>query len=188
MSEPNSPVIRGKTATESPGSIRSLPPVTPGVNKDGRSAYIEVKESTKPNQPLEESDSYFDESQKPRPGSPTHAVAGARTSQELLRRLSLPMGIDAVREFKNTNPRARYANLNLSGRIISATFVVPFNIKISQSGEWVGFLFSFILIFLMISRISIQELVLRLYLITFPTLLRTIHNGIIFLLVGQAKS
>jgi trehalose 6-phosphate synthase/phosphatase len=131
---PESPIARGKTRNESPQSSRSLPPVTPGVNKDGTSAYTEAKEVE---QPTEDAESYFNEAQKASPDSPTQAAAGARTSEELLRRLSLPPGGAIVREVKSYNPRSRYSSLNLSGRIISATFVLPFSLKLSEGGNWV---------------------------------------------------
>jgi trehalose 6-phosphate synthase/phosphatase len=119
--------------------MRHLPPVTPGVNKDGTSAYNEAKEVE---QPSEDDESYFNGPQKSSPDSPTQAAAGARTSEELLRRLSLPTGGGGavVRNVKNYNPRSRHSALNLTGRIISATFVLPFSLKFSEGGNWVCYL------------------------------------------------
>lgn len=133
-----SPAIRGKTADESPSSVRSLPPVTPGVKPDGFSAYNESPAEYRRLMPKSAAgESYFDPKAQAGPDSPAKVAGGADTSQDLLRRISLPTASDAAKEFANANPRARYPNLNLSGRIISATFVVPYNIKLSQTGEWV---------------------------------------------------
>ena len=143
----DSPVQRGKTADESPRSSRSFPPVTPGVGLGGVSAYHEnqlnpVPIGATPHQDRDGSgnpknpDSYFDENAKPRSESPTQIAAGAKTGEELLRRLSLTH-TSPMKHTKDLDPRASHPNLNLSGRIISATFVVPFKLKFVPGGEWV---------------------------------------------------
>lgn len=141
MSE--SPVIRGKTATESPRSTNSFPPVTPGANVAGVSAYHESKQSgvspsgvrsKKDACPPDNASSYFEGG---RSDSPKQGTSGARSGEDLLRRLSLSRVPTGFAEAQELDPRAAYPNLNLSGRIISATFVVPFNIKYISGGEWV---------------------------------------------------
>jgi trehalose 6-phosphate synthase/phosphatase len=81
-------------------------------------------------------DSYFDDNAKPRSESPTQIAAGARSGEELLRRLSLTH-TSPMKDSKDLDPRASHPNLNLSGRIISATFIVPFKLKLVPGGEWV---------------------------------------------------
>ena len=142
----DSPVQRGKTADESPRSSRSYPPVTPGVGIGGYSAYHEnqsqpVPVGATPHQDhggsgnSKNADSYFDDNAKPRSESPTQVAAGARSGEELLRRLSLTH-TSPMKDNKDLDPRASHPNLNLSGRIISATFVVPFKLKVVPGDEW----------------------------------------------------
>ncbi|KAF2862279.1 glycosyltransferase family 20 protein [Piedraia hortae CBS 480.64] len=69
-----------------------------------------------------------------RPSSPTEAAKEA-TGEELLRRLSMtgpapnpsPVLVD---------PREMFPNLNLSGRVISATFCVPYKISYVSESSW----------------------------------------------------
>jgi hypothetical protein len=139
-----SPAIRGKTADESPRSSRSFPPVTPGVNAGGISAYHDNDSETggspaairkKDQGPSETASSYFEAS---RSESPTHVAAGARDGQELLRRLSLPRPpVPAASTTQSLDPRDMHPSLGLTGNIISATFVVPYYIKHVSESEWV---------------------------------------------------
>jgi hypothetical protein len=128
--------IHGESAIESSGAVHPVPPVTPQVNLDSRAGHNQVQHPTGGPSP-EDVERNHDGSQIARPASPSQIAAGARSSQELLRRLSLPMSSSAARESKISNPRARYDNLNLSGRIISVNFLIPFTAKISQDGGWV---------------------------------------------------
>ncbi|KAF2664637.1 alpha,alpha-trehalose-phosphate synthase-like protein subunit Tps2 [Microthyrium microscopicum] len=137
MSE--SPAFRGKSALESPISTKSPPPVTPGVDAAGFSAYTERQNTplAKPfHRPHHDADSYFGGSETPRPVSPTMVAAGAKSPEELLRRLSLSKSSTEGTSSRNVDPRAAHPNLNLSGRILSATFVVPFNIKFINDNQW----------------------------------------------------
>ena len=128
--------IRGESAIESSSAVHPIPSFTPQVNLDSRAGHNQVQHSTGGPSP-EYVERNHDGSKIARPESPSQIAAGFRSSQELLRRLSLPMGSSATSESKISNPRARYDNLNLSGRIISANFVIPFTAKISQDGGWV---------------------------------------------------
>ena len=68
------------------------------------------------------------------PDSPSKAMAGARTSHELLRRLSL---VDAEKpETPTIDPRAAYPTLQLSGRIISAAFCLPHSLGFESGQDW----------------------------------------------------
>jgi len=67
--------------------------------------------------------------------SPTRAASGSKNPAELLRRLSL---VDGDRPSKpDVDPRVAYPALNLSGRIISATFCIPHSLGFRSGHEWV---------------------------------------------------
>jgi trehalose 6-phosphate synthase/phosphatase len=132
MSEPppvmsaESPAFRGKSVLDSPRSNRSLPPVTPGIGPDGKSAYAEERERLeRGQQDDDDADDYFAGQSVP------HQTARRNS----LRRQSLISQTGAATE---ADPRQAHPNLNLSGRIISASFVVPFNISYHDNGEWVS--------------------------------------------------
>ncbi|KAJ9667884.1 threalose-6-phosphate phosphatase [Coniosporium apollinis] len=135
-------------------SVTSVP-VTPGVHIGGGSAYIApqaVSEnadgsyehgSDTPRGPQWNANSYFTpkhEAQSPddenQPNSPTDVARGARTGEELLRRLSLVGDNRRKQSLANVDPREAYPGLNLSGGIISATFCVPYTIGYSPGNEW----------------------------------------------------
>jgi trehalose 6-phosphate synthase/phosphatase len=122
-------------------------PVTPGVHLAGQSAYIEPSarnESTKlqfdPNTatpgPSWNANSYFAPKDENQAGSPTEAAAGAQTGEELLRRLSLVKEPSFKEDLADVDPRAAHPNLNLSGRVISATFAIPYNIGYTEGKDW----------------------------------------------------
>ena len=70
------------------------------------------------------------------PESPSEAAAGARTGEELLRRLSLGPESYRKQDLANPDPRAGHPNLHLSGSIISAAFCVPYDIGFAPDVEW----------------------------------------------------
>ena len=70
------------------------------------------------------------------PDSPSKAAAGARSPQELLRRLSLVDNESSER--LSADPRAAYPTLQLSGRIISATFCIPYSLGFESGQDWVS--------------------------------------------------
>ncbi|KAF2195314.1 glycosyltransferase family 20 protein [Zopfia rhizophila CBS 207.26] len=122
-------------------------PVTPGVHMAGHSAYIEPKgtshNTTLPFDPDNvtpgpqwNANSYFAPRDNGRPSSPTEAAAGARSGEELLRRLSLVPDPSVKQDLADVDPRAAHPGLNLSGRVISATFCVPYNIGFSPGFDW----------------------------------------------------
>ncbi|KAJ9611443.1 threalose-6-phosphate phosphatase [Cladophialophora chaetospira] len=68
------------------------------------------------------------------PDSPVDVAKGARSGQELLRRLSLvdPKGVEAL----DVDPRTAYPGLHLSGNVISATFAIPYQLTHGGDGDW----------------------------------------------------
>lgn len=72
------------------------------------------------------------------PATPAQAAKDAKTGPELLRRLSL-RGTPPVLE---AHPREQYPSLNLSGRIISAAFCIPYKVHLRNGQDWVRDLLS----------------------------------------------
>lgn len=72
------------------------------------------------------------------PDSPTKVASGARSSAELLRRLSL---VDGNRPTTlKLDPTVDYPALRLTGRIISATFCIPHTLGFRSGCDWVRYL------------------------------------------------
>lgn len=103
----------------------------------------------KKNQMESDAPSYFasipgiqTESLNPSDQSSAALHTGKRTSsgQELLRRLSL-MG-DASPMSPEIDPRAHHPGLNLSGRLISAAFCIPYKLYFKSGSDWVCNAFS----------------------------------------------
>tara|TARA_R110002003_G_scaffold104_42_gene8573 strand:- start:9493 stop:11955 length:2463 start_codon:yes stop_codon:yes gene_type:complete len=123
-------------------------PVTPGVHLGGKSAYIEPgdpgSETTLPFDPEKASpgpswsaNSYFADRQvADKAGTPTEAAAGAQTEDELLKKLSGTADPATKHDLADVDPRSAHPGLNLSGRIISATFAVPYNLGYSKGNDW----------------------------------------------------
>ncbi|KAI9696637.1 MAG: threalose-6-phosphate phosphatase [Bogoriella megaspora] len=123
-------------------------PVTPGVLPEGQSAYTEPRRpntasslgspfdptGATPGPPW--SARSFASRDDGRPRSPTEAAAGARSGEELLRRLSLTGASRQARDLVDVDPRAAYEGLNLSGNIITATFCIPYSLGYSPGGDW----------------------------------------------------
>ncbi|KAI9040491.1 putative alpha,alpha-trehalose-phosphate synthase subunit Tps2 [Aspergillus affinis] len=66
------------------------------------------------------------------PATPAQAAKDVKSGSELLRRLSL-RGNPPVLE---AHPREQYPNLNLSGRIISAAFCIPYKLYLRTGHDW----------------------------------------------------
>ncbi|KAL9094383.1 MAG: hypothetical protein Q9165_003233 [Trypethelium subeluteriae] len=122
-------------------------PVTPGVLPEGHSAYTEFRRPDSARSqytPLSGSTpgppwSGFPHSTRDaegRPTSPTEVAAGARSGEELLRRLSLSEPPKKERDSFLFDPRSAHEGLNLSGGIITATFCVPYSIRHSPGRDW----------------------------------------------------
>jgi trehalose 6-phosphate synthase/phosphatase len=71
------------------------------------------------------------------PISPADLAQGARSPEELLRRLSMAdASSKAAGTAKVVDPRTTHPSLNLSGNVISAAFCVPFKVHACPDGEW----------------------------------------------------
>lgn len=124
-------------------------PVTPGVHTAGHSAYFQPDAAQDPpSRPFELKNVPSGPQWNPnsssapeneRAVSPTNVAAGAKSPDEILRRLSRP-SLDAVDkvDLADIDPMAAHPNLNLSGGVISATTCVPYNIGYSPGNEWVS--------------------------------------------------
>ena len=114
-------------------------PVTPGTGASGGLPYVQspahIHESQR--QAQWNANSYFAPHKSEEvPDSPARLVSGARTSGELLRRLSL---VDSDRPTTpEIDPRTAFPSLNLSGGIISATFCIPHSLGFQSGQDWVS--------------------------------------------------
>ncbi|KAJ4303396.1 threalose-6-phosphate phosphatase [Kalmusia sp. IMI 367209] len=122
-------------------------PVTPGVHLSGHSAYTEPRNSkqntslpfdpdTATPGPSWSANSYFSPREGDRAASPTEAAAGAKSGEELLRRLSAVPDPSFKQDLADVDPRAAHPDLNLSGRVISATFAVPYSLAYAPGQDW----------------------------------------------------
>lgn len=68
------------------------------------------------------------------PDSPVDLAKGAKSGQDLLRRLSLVDSKGA--EAPEVDPRTAYSGLRLSGNVISATFCIPYQVTHGGEEEW----------------------------------------------------
>lgn len=124
-------------------------PVTPGVHLSGHSAYTDPSNGQQDNKlpfdpdkaspgPGWNANSYFSHKQEDHAASPTEAAAGAQSGEELLRRLSGVQNpsMPYKQDLADVDPRAAHPELNLSGRVISATFTVPYNISYAPGQDF----------------------------------------------------
>jgi trehalose 6-phosphate synthase/phosphatase len=70
--------------------------------------------------------------------SPTEAAAGARSGHDILRKMSLT-GHQRQASLSDTDPRAAFPSLSLSGSVISATFCIPHSLQYRKGRDWVSF-------------------------------------------------
>jgi trehalose 6-phosphate synthase/phosphatase len=116
-------------------------PVTPGVHIDGQSAYIQAPfrspESAGPQSRPTTAGATFG----PRwpDGIAEIDEATEAGGEELLRRLSLPGGPIVKDDVMDHDPRDKYPGLDLSGRILSATFTVPYDVGFAPGPKWVSY-------------------------------------------------
>lgn len=124
-------------------------PVTPGVQLTGKSAYIEPGEAGSDNQlpfdpekaspgPSWSANSYFADKQQvvDKAGATAETAAGARSGEDVQNKLEPVPDAETKHDLADVDPRAAHPGLNLSGRIISATFAVPYNIGYSKGNDW----------------------------------------------------
>ena len=106
-------------------------PVTPGITLG---AYASEGSG--------ESQSYFthniNQLRETMAQSPSDAAAGAKSNQEILRRMSLTAGLKRQDSLSEIDPRAANPSLGLSGGIISATFCIPHSLQYRKGADWVS--------------------------------------------------
>lgn len=66
--------------------------------------------------------------------SPVEVARKASSGRDLLRRLSLASESPMLPEI---DPREEHPGLNLSGRLISATFCIPYKLNFQSGSDWV---------------------------------------------------
>lgn len=120
--------------------------VGPGMKSLGEDAYTNASNATpsletdKKHPLVNDAPSYFSQmpgtkqaSDVTSPGSPADAAKNAKSPVELLRRLSL----DRSPMIPDFDPREQYPGLNLTGRIISAAFCIPYKVGYRPGSDWV---------------------------------------------------
>lgn len=126
-------------------------PVTPAAGDEGQDAYFDPRPQSpeSPDRGAEMGSNTGGSSwnansargpankRQGRANSPSEAAAGARTGEDLLRRLSLGGPHPQQPDLADVDPRAAHPSLNLSGNVISATFCVPYSIAHAPGCEWV---------------------------------------------------
>jgi trehalose 6-phosphate synthase/phosphatase len=115
-------------------SIGQEVPVTPGVHQDGQTAYFEKRPTT---------------SSEKKAFSPAGATPGPRWNpNQHDSSLESSAGVALIRRLARAsitgtsveeNPIKQWPSLSLTGRIISATFNVPYSIGFTPGKDWVGF-------------------------------------------------
>lgn len=187
LSRSDSPMIRGKKAGESPQQP-GPPPVTPGVRETGHSAYLETPSADDAlAEPSASSDSYFQGAITPRQDTALVKSDDVKTPQGLLDKLSLSKTQSPRGDSRQSDPKSAHSNLNLSGGIISATFVVPFTVKSIKDSGWVILLSDFAHLELTRNRSWVHVLVHPPYSVHLSIFHHLIRNGIIRWLGGPAK-
>ncbi|KAH6865239.1 glycosyltransferase family 20-domain-containing protein [Alternaria rosae] len=123
-------------------------PVTPGVHLSGKTAYFDESTAEKTNNlpfdpetatpgPQWSANSYFSGQQKEGQASTqTERAAGAQTDGDVKSKTSEVSNSNAQPDLADVDPRAAHPGLNLSGRVISATFAIPYSIGYSQGNDW----------------------------------------------------
>lgn len=197
MSAPESPADERLSSSQSSihpalhPSVTNVP-VTPG-------SFTEVKTeepeslSEKPLQaddgPQWNAKSYFaPKDGEERSSSPTEMAAGARSGDELLRRLSLPGQSGPGQSQHDIDPMAAHPNLGLSGGIISATICMPYDIGFVPGGEWVNSAIPFLSFALTEIRISNLDVAHRRFSTPSPILPLHPPHGTIHSLAGLERS
>ena len=126
-------IAPGRQESVHPGLHPSLTkvPVTPGI-KLGEYA----------SQGRTDSPSYFTHNisnlRETMAQSPSDAASGAKSNQEILRRMSLTGGLKRQDSLNEIDPRAANPSLGLSGGVISATFCIPHSLQYRKGADWVS--------------------------------------------------
>lgn len=139
------------SSDESPGRVPDGQPdpviVGPGMKTLGEGAYLKASNATpsldvdKQHQTASDAPPYFNkipgskDNPVKSPSTPAEAVGEATSGPELLRRLSLVGGMSPISP--DVDPRTAYPGLQLSGRIISAAFCIPYKLGYRPGSDWV---------------------------------------------------
>ncbi|CZT10369.1 probable trehalose-6-phosphate phosphatase [Rhynchosporium agropyri] len=127
------PLLPDRQESVHPGLHPSLTsvPVTPGIHL----GEYDHSEPRGPDEP-----SYFVHDRyrlrETMAQSPSAAASGAKSNDEILRRMSLNAGEERRESLADVDPRAANEALNLSGGIISATFCIPQSLKYRKGQDW----------------------------------------------------
>ncbi|EUC49564.1 glycosyltransferase family 20 protein [Bipolaris oryzae ATCC 44560] len=124
-------------------------PVTPGVHLSGKTAYFDESADKKEDNSLPfdpetatpgpswSANSYFSNQQRADDaGAQAEKAAGAQTGEQVKSKLSDIPGSAPKHNLVDVDPRAAHPGLNLSGRVISATFAIPYTIGYSPGNDW----------------------------------------------------
>lgn len=147
------------------GAPDKIPPNQPnpaiigtGLSVLGEEAYVDASNATpaltvgleKPREPQQDetAPSYFaavpgtasatKDAYAKTPLSPADAASGVTSGPELLRRLSLVGGAHLTPATPMMDPRADHPGLQLTGRIISASFCIPYKVAHQPGSDWVS--------------------------------------------------
>ncbi|KAH8688850.1 putative alpha,alpha-trehalose-phosphate synthase subunit Tps2 [Talaromyces proteolyticus] len=137
--QPNPVIVGSGLSALGEGAYKKASIVTPAVVADGNSHKTDDK--------VNSSASYFSDvpgtagktkkdAYVKSPASPADAVSGASSGTELLRRLSLIGGAHLTPATPVTDAMADHPGLQLTGRIISATFCIPYKVAHQSDGNW----------------------------------------------------
>ena len=136
MSEPESPV---QVPDGQPNPVL----VGPGLKALEKDAYTHATSATPAIESASsEVPSYFaslagpqgEPTDLPDLASPVQAARRASSGMDLLRRLSLTSESATLPQL---DPRVEHPGLNLSGRLISATFCIPYKLNFQTGSDWV---------------------------------------------------
>lgn len=140
LTESPRPILPASQASIHPALHPSVTnvPVTPG---------IEAGEYTSGSSSGVAEDSYFtrDIHRLRMAQSPSEAASGAKSNQEILRRMSFAGPRERRESLSDVDPRAAHPSLGLSGGLISATFCIPHSLRFRKGADWVTTLLQLIL-------------------------------------------
>jgi trehalose 6-phosphate synthase/phosphatase len=149
--DPMSPEAFEPRESEHPALHPSITnvPVTPGVHLTGKSAYFDpdgsAKDAPLPFDPEKVSpgpswsaNSYFADKQATNKtgATSTEAAAGTKSGDQTPQKSNEHSDPAAKQDLADLDPRAAHPKLSLSGRIISATFAVPYDVGYSKGNDW----------------------------------------------------
>ena len=134
--QPNPVMVGTGMKTLADGAYTNASSVTPGLDADtenpvntGAPSYFALAPGA---HAAMSSDADADVA---KPATPEQAAKNAMSGRELLRQLSL-VG-RTPQSVPETDPREQYPGLQLSGRIISAAFCMPYKLYFRSGSDWV---------------------------------------------------